>query len=243
MTDAYCLLPTAYCLLPTAYCLLNGDFNMEQPLILLVDDNSKNLQVLGNFLEDHYNTAIAKNGYKALEFVERERPDLILLDIMMPDMDGFEVCMKLQASPQTKDIPIIFLTAKTETEDVVKGFELGAKDYVTKPFRKEELLARVKTHLQLKQSQEFLKQGLAEAQQLARIGSWIWDLQENTVTWSDELYRIFGEIPHNVPPGYETFLEFVHPDDRDVLRNAIHDGLYNHKIVDIDLSFTEWISE
>jgi CheY-like chemotaxis protein len=96
----------------------------------MVDDNPTNLQVLGTLLEGKYKTAIAKDGFKALEFVKKRRPDLILLDIMMPDMDGFEVCAKLKASPETRDIPIIFLTARVETEDVTKGFELGAVDYL-----------------------------------------------------------------------------------------------------------------
>ncbi|MBD3305073.1 response regulator [candidate division KSB3 bacterium] len=131
---------------------------MDSALILLVDDNPKNLQVLGNLLEGTYKTAVARTGAKALEFVKKRPPDLILLDIMMPGMDGFEVCAQLQAAPETREIPVIFLTAKTETEDIVKGFDLGAVDYVTKPFRKEELLARVQTHLALRHSKEALHQ-------------------------------------------------------------------------------------
>ena len=87
-------------------------------LILLVDDNPKNLQVLGNLLEE-YRTAVATGGREALKFVRKIRPDLVLLDVMMPDMDGFEVCEALQASAETRPIPVIFLTAKTEAEDVV----------------------------------------------------------------------------------------------------------------------------
>lgn len=128
----------------------------------MVDDNQRNLQVLGTLLDEKYRTAIAKDGTKALEFVSKRKPDLILLDIMMPDPNGFDVCAKLKASSETREIPIIFLTAKTETEDVLRGFELGAVDYVTKPFRKEELMARVETHLELKQSKEDLKQTLEE---------------------------------------------------------------------------------
>lgn len=128
----------------------------------MVDDNLQNLQVLGNTLRDHGFIPIAAvNGIEALEFVKRKIPDLILLDIMMPGMDGFEVCKKLKEDPFTQEIPIIFLTALSETESVVKGFELGAVDYITKPFNKKELITRVNTHLELKWAREELKQANA----------------------------------------------------------------------------------
>lgn len=127
------------------------EVSVEGSQILVVDDNPKNIQVLGEILsEAGYQVGIAQNGVQALKFVASSSPDLILLDIMMPEMDGLETCIRLKESPNTKDIPVIFLTAKTQTEDIVKGFEVGAVDYVTKPFYSTELLARVRTHLQLK---------------------------------------------------------------------------------------------
>ncbi len=135
----------------------------KSSLILLVDDNPKNLQVLGTLLAD-YTTAVATNGRDALRFVDRRPPDLILLDVMMPDMDGFTVCRTLQETSETRSIPVIFITARTDAEDVVQGFRLGAVDYVTKPFRKEELLARVQTHLRLKQSERALRKAAQAAQ-------------------------------------------------------------------------------
>jgi class 3 adenylate cyclase len=116
--------------------------------ILIVDDTPANIQALsGTLKEKGYQISVATNGKQALEVVGRVRPDLILLDVMMPEMDGFETCRLLKASNATHDIPIIFLTARTETADIVKGFELGALDYVSKPFNAPELLARVNTHL------------------------------------------------------------------------------------------------
>jgi len=206
----------------------------ESPLILMVDDNLANLQVLVALLEKKYKTAIAKDGFKALEFAKKKRPDLILLDIMMPDMDGFEVCAKLKESPETRDIPIIFLTAKVETEDVVKGFDLGAVDYVTKPFRRKELLARVKTHVKLKRAEDLLKQGLAEAQHLARMGSWVWNIQNNIFTWSDEIYHIFGLTSREFGTTSEAFLNFVHPDDREFVIQSVDAALYKQKPYSID---------
>src|SRR6478736_2449816 len=118
--------------------------------ILVIEDEPANIQALSTILKERgYNISIATNGRQALEVLERIRPDLILLDIMMPEMDGFETCRRIKASTAWREIPIIFLTAKTDTADIVRGFELGALDYVAKPFNAHELLARVNTHLTL----------------------------------------------------------------------------------------------
>ena len=119
--------------------------------ILIVDDEAKNVQLLGNLLmENGYDVEFAMDGEKALEWI-RSRPfDLVLLDIMMPGMDGYTVCAKLKKDKTKQHIPVIFLTAKTRTEDIVKGFEVGCSDYISKPFRTPELLARVKKEVELK---------------------------------------------------------------------------------------------
>jgi DNA-binding response OmpR family regulator len=131
----------------------------ENIYILVVDDNHENLKVVGNFLkEKDYKIAMATDGKSALKILETTSIDLILLDIMMPEMDGFEVCRKLKENPSTKEIPVIFLTARTETEDIVRGFKMGGVDYITKPFNKEELFARVHNHIQLKLAKDYLVQ-------------------------------------------------------------------------------------
>ena len=125
--------------------------NSPSKTILLVDDKTNNLQLLSRYLEnDNYNILIAQSGKKAINIAEAISPDLILLDVMMPKINGFKVCRRLKSNSQTKDIPIIFMTASTETKNKVQGFELGAVDYITKPVEKEELIARVKTHLSLR---------------------------------------------------------------------------------------------
>ncbi|KPA15548.1 chemotaxis protein CheY [Candidatus Magnetomorum sp. HK-1] len=126
--------------------------------ILIVDDVPTNLQVLGRILQiQDYIIMAALNGQTALEMAAERKPDLILLDIMMPDMNGFDVCIKLKSSPETQAIPVIFLTSKNEPEDIVKGFKLGAVDYVSKPFNSAELLSRIKTHTELNKLQKRLE--------------------------------------------------------------------------------------
>ena len=104
-----------------------------RPLLLLVDDEPTNLQVLRHILQEGYRLLFAKEGMRALEMAERERPDLILLDVMMPGMTGYEVCEQLKASPELKTIPVIFVSALGDVEDETRGFEVGAVDYITKP--------------------------------------------------------------------------------------------------------------
>ena len=124
----------------------------DSPLVLIVDDNPKNIQFLGNLLMPYgYALGVAQNGKEALAFLEERLPDLILLDVMMPEMDGFQFCSEIKANLHFSHIPVIFLTAKSESDDIVKGFESGGADYVTKPFIAAELMARIKTHLEIKQ--------------------------------------------------------------------------------------------
>jgi len=130
----------------------------EKPTILVVDDTPENLDLMSNLLKDYYKVKIANSGEKALNIAASDSPpDLILLDIMMPDMDGYEVCRRLKRAPVTLNIPVIFLTAKAEVEDEQKGLELGAVDYITKPISPPIVMARVKNHLALKVMADFLR--------------------------------------------------------------------------------------
>jgi len=130
--------------------------------ILIVDDTPANVQILTALLKDKgYQLSVTTNGQQALDALERIRPDLILLDVMMPVLDGFETCRRLKNAPAWREIPVIFLTSKSDTTDIVAGFELGAVDYVAKPFNAHELLARINTHLTI----DHLRRSLAEAHQ------------------------------------------------------------------------------
>ncbi|MFP4122166.1 ATP-binding protein [Coleofasciculus sp.] len=147
--------------------------DIEQGIILIVDDNPTNLGVLSDCLSGSgFEVWIAQDGESAIERVDYAHPDIILLDVLMPGIDGFETCRQLKANPSTQDIPVIFMTALSDTVDKVKGFELGAVDYITKPVQHEEVLARVRTHLtmrkltqKLQQKNACLKQEILERQQ------------------------------------------------------------------------------
>jgi putative two-component system response regulator len=143
--------------------------NASRPLVLIVDDNATNIDLLVNTLQAEYRLGVAKNGAKALEYVKKQKPDLVLLDIMMPGMDGFEVCAHLKADPESVTIPIIFITAVTETINKTRGFELGAVDYITKPFHAAEVKSRIRTHLSLEEMRQKLKfQNIYLEEQVAR---------------------------------------------------------------------------
>ena len=148
--------------------------------ILIVDDNSANLGVLSDALSQAgFEVRVAKSGKMALERVKYALPDLILLDVMMPEMDGFETCRRLQANPETTQIPVIFMTALSDTANKVEGFQLGAVDYITKPFQQEEVLARVKLHLKLHVLAEKLEEkNMLLEQKVVEVSKAYEDLQQ-----------------------------------------------------------------
>ncbi|RBO84915.1 HD domain-containing phosphohydrolase [Marinomonas aquiplantarum] len=144
----------------------------RQPRILLVDDEPTNLRVLRQVLQDRYRLSFATSGTDALKLVDKENIDLILLDIMMPDMTGLEVCLKLKSKADTQNIPVIFVTALKDSIDETKGFEVGAVDYITKPIIPAVVLARVKTHLSLIKADELLATHIDLIQRLGRAAEY-----------------------------------------------------------------------
>ena len=138
----------------------------NRPLILAVDDEASNLQLLRQILQDHYRLLFAKDGARALELARQEAPDLVLLDVMMPGMSGYEVCASLKSNPDTAAIPVVFVTALTDTADELEGFEAGAVDYITKPVSPPIVRARVRTHLSLVRMEELRATRLEIVQRL-----------------------------------------------------------------------------
>jgi len=130
----------------------------ERPLIMIIDDTPQNLQLIGTALNSRgYDVELASGGERAIEQVKKSLPDLILLDVMMPEIDGFELCRRFHLIPETKEIPVIFISARSSTNDVVTGLGYGAVDYITKPINLTELFARIKTHLELKANRDELR--------------------------------------------------------------------------------------
>ena len=150
---------------------------IERPTVLVVDDTPDNLVLMSGLLKDEYRVKVANSGERALKIaISDSPPDLILLDIMMPEMDGYEVCKRIKAYPATRRIPVIFLTAMAEVEDETRGLSLGAVDYITKPISPPIVLARVRTHLALKAAADFLhdKNAFLKAEvekQVAKVGA------------------------------------------------------------------------
>jgi two-component system sensor histidine kinase/response regulator len=131
---------------------------INEQSILIVDDVPKNIQLLGSILkEEAYDLEFATSGKEALEWLDSKQFDLVLLDIMMPEMDGFEVCRRIKANPASREVSVIFLTAKADFQSIIQGFELGAVDYITKPYNRKELLVRVRTHLTMQHQRKQLE--------------------------------------------------------------------------------------
>ena len=194
-------------------------------LILIVDDNPTNLEVMSEALSDAgYDIAIATSGERAIKQIQRSQPDLILLDVMMPGINGFQACQIIREEIALIDIPIIFMTALADTENKVKGLEFGAVDYITKPFQEAEVLARVKTHLRLKHTEKRLRQSEE------RLESILNSLEE--VVWSATLEpfnflylnpaveEIFGYSTQELRRDSQLWFDVVHPDDKDFLITA-----------------------
>ncbi|NJR17394.1 MAG: hybrid sensor histidine kinase/response regulator [Calothrix sp. CSU_2_0] len=145
---------------------MSTDMLAQENTILVVDDTPTNLQVLFDLLSEHgYRVAIAKNGETALQRLQTSQPSLILLDVMMPGIDGFETCQRIKANSTTCDIPVFFMTALSDSVDKVKGLSLGAVDYITKPIQHEEVLARIRVHLELQNAKGIMKQRTQELKQ------------------------------------------------------------------------------
>ena len=158
---------------------MNMEINPSEYKILIVDDVMSNVLLLKVLLtNEKFAIATASNGRQALEQVEKENPDLVLLDVMMPDMSGFEVAQHLKSNPQTAEIPIIFLTALNSTADIVKGFQVGANDFISKPFNKEELIIRVTHQISLVAAKRLI---LSKTEELQR-----------TIAGRDKLYSVIA---------------------------------------------------
>lgn len=204
-----------------------------KPMVLVIDDAPANIRLLNDLLRDHYHVLFATAGRDALEQAARCQPALILLDIVMPEMDGYEVCRRLKENSVTADIPVIFLTGCTDAEEVVQGFTLGAVDYVTKPFRSSELLARVSTHLQLRQARLEVSRKNSELEVLNR--DLAQSLEQNRMLLREVNHRVKNNLnvvcsllnlqSNQVKDSRDAEL-FVEARNRVMVMASIHEALY-----------------
>jgi len=176
---------------------------LEFGFILIVDDRPENLEILSDTLtRAGFEIAVAIDGESAIEQIQYELPELILLDVMLPGIDGFETCRRLKSNSVTKDIPVIFMTALIDTQDKVKGLSLGAVDYITKPFQEEEVLARVKLHLGLRSlTKELAKQNALLKQEIearalaeAALQKLTLELEQRVMTRTAELSQALHNL-------------------------------------------------
>jgi diguanylate cyclase (GGDEF)-like protein len=203
---------------------VNAQLNPNQPQVLIIDDDITTQVLASQFLENAgFRTLSATNGQQGLEIFEQSNPDIILLDVEMPEMDGFAVCKKLRAMRQGKNIPILMITGLDDVASIQNAYGLGATDFATKPVNWEIMVYRVRYLLRASmvvKALEASKIRLAKAQQIANMGNWDWDISEDTIDWSDEVYRIFQVNPITVKFNRKTFFDLVHPDDREELINS-----------------------
>ncbi len=173
---------------------------INEQSILIVDDVPKNIQLLGSILkEEEYDLEFATSGKEALEWLDSKPFDLVLLDIMMPEMDGFEVCRRIKENPATREVSVIFLTAKADFQSIIQGFETGAVDYITKPYNRKELLVRVKTHLTMQLQRRQLELTTAfEKKIFSIIGHDLRSPMGNIRTYIDAFLMIHPELDENV---------------------------------------------
>jgi len=212
--------------------------------ILIVDDSQHNITLLETMLSDAGYTSFVsiKDPRKTMSLYTSFKPDLIILDINMPDMDGYQVMKMLQTMNKDGYVPVLVITAQQDKCTRLKSLQSGAKDFLTKPFDITETLMRIRNmlevrllHNQIHDQNALLEQkvrertkDLSDAQRIAQMGNWVWDIVRNTIHWSDEIYRIFGLNPREFDATYDEFMNFVHPDDKEAVRRSVNDAIYEN---------------
>ncbi len=195
--------------------------------ILVIDDDRIYMKLLEVLLKNSYpdyEIFTTQSGPEGIEKAKKELPDIIILDIIMPDMDGYEVCKRLQSDEYTQPIPVIFLTVyETDSKNVIRGLESGALSFLSKPIGKDHLIAQVNVALRIRKAEKALREseaGLKNAQQIAHMGSYESDLKSDQSVWSEEFYHVVGVEP-GTPITNEKISKLIHPNDSGMFSQAI----------------------
>lgn len=217
---------------------MNHNTEATNPLILIVDDDAGARLLLSETLKQaNFRVSEAENGVHALELFSTNRPDLVMLDVEMPDMDGFTVCAKLRAEYGAHNVPIVMVTGLDDTQSIHRAYEVGATDFLTKPINWAILPHRVRYIVRMGKVVEELRKSesrLANAQRIAKLGNWEWHIDANTLRCSEETYRIFGLRPPEVGSSYTALFNSIHPADRDAVEKALNRALFQQKPYNID---------
>lgn len=200
-------------------------------LILVADDEATQRLLTGQALEQAgYEVLEAADGTEALQVYEQRRPDLILLDVRMPKLDGFAVCARIRQMVDGGEVPIVMVTGLEDIASIEQSYQSGATDFITKPVVWAILSHRVRYLLRAADAIQALRQSeyrLVQAQRVAGLGNWDWDIARDQLCWSDEIFHLFGIEPKAFEPSFQSFLNFVHPDDRQLVTIAIDEAINN----------------
>lgn len=220
---------------------------MEKAIILIIDDDYINIETLNKLLEETYEILFATNGLNALELIKKLTPDLILLDIVLPEMNGFEICNRLKSNAKTMNIPVLFITGLNDTQAEIQGLKAGGIDYITKPFNPEAVKIRIRNHIELKQIRDKL---LEQTEELAKSnfklhkseerlslalsasseGLWDWNLNTNEVYFSPAWKSMLGYSENELENNFLTWKRLIHPDDLEQALNYLNEFLEKKRI-------------
>ncbi|PXF59389.1 MAG: diguanylate cyclase [Deltaproteobacteria bacterium] len=218
--------------------MLKDQDKKQQPVVLVVDDDmSVRLLICESLEQAGLTVKEAENGVKALSVFEQVKPDLVLLDVNMPKMDGFDTCTRLRQLPGGDDVAIVIVTGLDDVKSIRRAYEAGATDFITKPVNWPILNHRVRYMLRSIDALRALHRSearLSQAQSIARLGNWERDIFSNKLYWSDEIYQIFGLEPQTFDATYEAFLRAVHQEDQTYVINAVDRALHKNKQYSID---------
>ena len=219
------------------------DSNKKPPLILVADDEPTQLLLTRQTLENEgYQVITAENGLEALELYKEQPADMILLDVMMPEMNGFETCRSIRNLPHSKEIPVLMVTGLEDLASINQAYDSGATDFITKPLNWLILSQRVRYMLRASQAMSKVKKSedlLAQAQTIAKLGNWEWDYRRDEMQWSDNVFHLLDASPTQTTPALQTLLELIHYEDRTTFEKAINHVRNTSKMIELQLKTTE----